>query len=107
VAEALREQGLEPGDRLGAAQSANRIDAAVARLARVRIVAEVRPEHPDEGFWRASEPEQRKVVEAMARAGVRAIVSDSLPPPGSDPAWTPLGKTGYFILRPPDSRPRE
>jgi hypothetical protein len=105
VAKILREEGIHPGDRLGAVQSANRIDAAWARLARVRIVAEVRPERTDEGFWRASETEQQKVVEAMARVQVRAIVSDTLPPPGSDPAWKPLRETGYYILRPADVAP--
>jgi hypothetical protein len=102
IAVLLRRHGIAPGDRIGVVQSANRIDAAWARLAGVRIVAEVRPARPDESFWRASKDDQRRVVEAMSRLGVRAIVSDTLPPEASDPAWTPLGQTGYFLLAPAD-----
>jgi hypothetical protein len=97
VAAALRARGVRPDDRVGTVQHAGRADAMWARLARVKIVSEVWPDAPDQDFWRATSRAQEEAVEAMTRAGARAIVSDFPPSGDAKILWHPLGDTGYYL----------
>lgn len=100
VVTALQERGLKAGDRIGTVQYANRADVTWARLARVKIVAQVFPEKPDQAFWRVSAAAQQRVADAMLRAGVQAIISDIPPAENASLDWQPLGDTGYYVHLP-------
>jgi hypothetical protein len=67
---------------------------AWARLARVRIIAEVPPESSD-AFWNGGAARQSEVLEAFARVGARAVVAFRRPAASHASAWRDLGDTPY------------
>ncbi|MEX2150357.1 MAG: hypothetical protein WD793_09070 [Steroidobacteraceae bacterium] len=97
IAEALRADfGLEPGTRV--AFIGYSYSAYWARLARLRIIAEVRPEESGE-FWSASAAVRTEVLAAFAAAGAEAVVAE---PAGMDveaEGWEPIAATGYLVKR--------
>jgi hypothetical protein len=99
VAEALQAAGVHTGDRVGIIGYA--FDSFWARLARVRIVAEM-PGTDAAPFWAGDPDEQARVTAAFANAGVRAIVAEDVPEEAVLPGWQPLGQTNYalYLLRP-------
>jgi hypothetical protein len=94
VAGALHEAGVARGAPIGVIGEA--VAASWARLGRLRIVADVAPEHV-QNFWAGSPDDQQGVLAAFARAGASAVVAE--PPMGSEapPEWTRLANTGYFV----------
>jgi hypothetical protein len=94
AAVALREAGVAPGDRVG--HVGNSFQAFWARLARVRIVTDV-PKRDVAAFWSASPAAQERVLEAMARTGVRAIVAPHRGRPRGD-RWRRLGGTDFYVI---------
>jgi hypothetical protein len=99
VASELRKMGLRAGDKVASVSYANVNNVKWARLARVRIIAEVYhsiydPEKND--FWKAEPSVQKQVIQAFANLGVRVIVADEEPRgPGTD-GWQRIGDTSYF-----------
>jgi hypothetical protein len=97
IAEALRtEIGLERGTQV--AFIGYSYSAYWARLARLRIIAEVRPEEFEE-FWAASAAVRGEVLAAFAAAGAEVVLSE--PPPADVPTngWDSVAGTGYLIRR--------
>jgi 4-amino-4-deoxy-L-arabinose transferase-like glycosyltransferase len=100
VASELSKMGLRAGDTVASVSYANVNNVKWARLARVRIIAEVYhsiydPEKND--FWKAEPSVQKQVIRAFANLGVRVIVSDEEPRgPGTD-GWQRIGDTSYFV----------
>lgn len=96
VAEALNAEGLQPGQAVAIVGSGG--DASMwARLARVRIIAQIPPEDADD-FWRASDPRMKtEVYDAFARAGARAVVTEETPPSGGFEDWQTVGDTWYHV----------
>jgi hypothetical protein len=97
IAEALRADfGLARGTRV--AFVGYSYSAYWARLARLRIIAEVRPEEIGQ-FWSASVAIRDEVLAAFAAAGAEAVVSE---PVGADVAtegWETIAGTGYLVRR--------
>jgi hypothetical protein len=88
--------GLERGTRV--AFIGYSYSAYWARLARLRIIAEVGPEETGQ-FWSASAAVRDEVLAAFAAAGAEAVVSE---PAGVDVAaegWEPIAGTGYLLKR--------
>ena len=94
AAAALARMGVHPGDKV-ATIGGGPSDAAWARLAEARIVAEV-PTDEQDSFWAASNETREKVFAALRRADVRAIVADE-DPACSLSAWDKLGDTKYRV----------
>jgi hypothetical protein len=97
----LHRIGIRRGDRIASLDCSLLGISMLARLARVKIVAEVNywPENPDaaDNFWQADSTTQRKVVQALATTGARAIISE-LPPSGTGAdGWHQVGTTRYYI----------
>jgi hypothetical protein len=93
--------GIRPGDRIASLDCSLLGISMLARLARIKIVAEVNywPEKADtvDNFWQADSTAQSKVVHALATTGARAIISE-LPPRGSGAdGWHRVGTTRYYI----------
>jgi hypothetical protein len=95
VVAALRDAGLSPGDEVAFAGYS--YSAYWARLARLRIVAEIRPDDVPM-LWSLSTARLGELDAALRRIGVSSLIVEPQPirseaiPPG----WRPLGSTGYF-----------
>jgi hypothetical protein len=94
VAEALLALGVHAGDGVGIIGYA--FDSFWARLARVRIVAEM-PGTDTAAFWAGDAQVQLQVIDAFAATGARAIVAEEVPYDTVLPGWLPLGQTNYLV----------
>lgn len=105
VAKGVRKLGIQPGTQI--ACIGNAFDSSLwARMARVRITAEITPKDaPD--YWQADRATKKEVREILARTGVKAIVTDSpltsRPSDDSDTQWQLIDlpsnqdKRSYYI----------
>jgi len=92
----LNEEGLHPGENTAVIGSGAE-GMIWARLARVRIVAQIPPEDAND-FWRASAPRTKaEVYDAFVRAGARAVVTEETPPDVGFADWQRVGNTRYFV----------
>lgn len=94
--------GMRPGDRITSLEYSSFGTVQWARLARVRIVAEVYycPDLPDtraNDFWQADPATQEKVIHALAKTGASVIVSQEGPPVADRFGWLRAGNTQYYL----------
>ena len=97
IADALQKRGARPGAPVAVLGDA--MYAAWPRLAHVRVVAEL-PEKPAgniETFWTADEARRRQVIEAFARTGAHAVVTEHMPSWPTPDGWQRLGETNAYI----------
>jgi hypothetical protein len=99
VSEALRNRGLQPGDAVGLLNFDPFWLPVVhwARLARLRVVAEMPNTETDE-FFAIPDSRRREAFEAFARAGAQALIATSVPADKTLPGWERLGNTNYYVL---------
>jgi len=93
VAEALRSAGIEPGDPVASGDRA--FNDYWARLARVRIVAEV-SERDGAAILQADLTARAVAQRVLLAQNVRAIIARAWPSPMDDPGWQPIDGTDYF-----------
>lgn len=94
VAQTLRELGAQSGDKVGVIGYA--YDSFWARLARVKIVAEML--EADAGdFWRGDALLQQGVLQAFGDAGVDAVVAEYVPAEVILDGWHQVGNSNYYI----------
>ena len=99
VAQELQQLGINPGEPVGVIGYG--FDSYWARLAKVRIVAEML-DVDAEALWLADEELQTRVVEAFAAAGADAIVAEYVPDHASLVGWHRVNDSNFFIyLSPP------
>jgi hypothetical protein len=96
IAEGLRQIGIQHGDKVGIiGQGTPGFRAYWARLARVKIVAEIIFQDVTE--FTETHPEVRaKASEAFARTGARILIADNLPSHLVKEGWQRIGKTDQF-----------
>jgi hypothetical protein len=102
VAQQIRKAGLVPGDEV--AIIGDGTGAYGARLAKVRIVAEVMAaNHGAQRFWQSSEAAKRSVIAAFAGTRARMVLTNTAP---KDPGggWIPIQGTTWYML-PLDENP--
>jgi hypothetical protein len=95
-AEALHELGLKPGD--GIAYIGDGHDAYFARLARLKIIAEIPADQADE-FWSATLAQRDLVLRALASTGATAIVAEQAPPDAVVDDWQRIGESRHYVFR--------
>jgi hypothetical protein len=93
IGRALNSAGVEPGEEIGIIGDGSD-GCRWARLARVRIVAQILREDMA-GFWSTSDPD--KVYGAFIQAGAKAVVAEQVPPSDRLSDWQRLGTTDYFV----------
>jgi hypothetical protein len=93
IAESVRQQGLREGDAV--AFVGFTFDAYWARLARLRIIAEV-PQAQASRFWAASDSVRTAALEALHHAGSRVVVSQGVG--GAAAGWQPISGTDFVYL---------
>jgi hypothetical protein len=96
VATTLRELGVTPGDRVGVIGYA--YDSFWARLARVKIVAEML-EVDAIDFWQGDEMLQQSVLRAFARTGAKAVIAEYVPNDAQLNNWHRVRNSNYYIYR--------
>jgi hypothetical protein len=93
--------GVKPGDTVACVGSkACLADFYWARLANVRILAEIyNPTTPNAVFL-ASLPNQAEVMDTVRAQGVKVLVGDfeNAPPPSDSQEWQRLGTTNLYAL---------
>ena len=99
VAEGLNRMGVRSGDKV--ASLGTSFKAYWARLARVKIVAEIPSGHVRD-FWAAGSSGRSQVMEAFASTGARVVVAQNIPTLSSARGWQRIGNTGHYAyLLPP------
>jgi len=93
VADGLNQMGVQPGDKV--AFIGNTFKAFWARLARVRIVAEI-PSAEVNNYLSAKNSVKSQVLEAFAQTGARAIVTGHVPDHSSAGGWQKIVNTDYY-----------
>ncbi len=93
-ARALLELGLKPGD--GIAYLGDSFDAFFARLARLRIIAEVPWDQLDE-FWRAPPEQRAEVLRRLRDIGATALVAEQIPPGADRTGWKRVADSRHFL----------
>jgi hypothetical protein len=94
VAEALIVRGVHPGDKIAVISPwlfPSRQGAYIARLARVRIIAEARPDE----YWSADESTRAEIDSQFAAVGAKAILTQT--PARLNSGWVRLGNTEYYL----------
>lgn len=94
VAQELHRLGIQPGDKV--AVIGYGFDSYWARLARVRIVAEMFDWEADP-FWLGVPLVHAQVLEAFARTGAKAVIAERVPSYVSPDAWHRVGRSNYYI----------
>jgi hypothetical protein len=96
VAQALLATGVHRGDKIAVVSDwlfPSRQGAYVARLARVQIIAEVRPDT----YWIADESARAALNRKLAAAG--AVTLLTWKPPRVESGWQQLAGTSYFVQK--------
>lgn len=96
VAQALQQLGVNQGDKV--AIIGYGFDSFWARLARVKIVAEMLETQATE-FWIGEETIQQSVLQAFASTGAVAVVAEYVPPYARMDGWYQVLDSNYFIYR--------
>jgi hypothetical protein len=95
VANQIRQMGLSSGDKV--AIIGDGTDAYWARLAGVRIVAEIMGAYHDEQhFWQSSEATKQVVFKTFSDTGAKLLVADN-PPEAFANGWIHLEGTTFYI----------
>ena len=100
VANGLSRMGVQPGDKvaiIGDSFNASKW----ARLARVRIIAEM-PEY-EQLFWAANSLVKSQVIKIFASTGAKVIVVETGPSYGPTIGWHTIEKTGRYAYMLPVS----
>jgi hypothetical protein len=95
VADQLRRDGLRQGDEV--AFIGDSFTAYWARLARLRIVAEILPEEAYK-FWAADALAKERVINAFRDTNAKIVVTDHIPVFRSTSEWRRIGHTDYYVF---------
>jgi hypothetical protein len=90
----MQSLGVRPGDRVAVIGYA--YDSFWARLARVKIVAEM-PEQQAVKFWMGDDRLQEDVLNAFASSGVKAVVAEYAPVYARLPGWHQVDSSSYYV----------
>ncbi len=101
IVESLKGLGVQPGERIAVLHPGNVLGSlsrivALARIARVQIVAGIKPEDAKE-FWASDEATQAEVIQALARSDARFILVENPPATASLEGWQPVGKSKFYL----------
>lgn len=105
AAQALNQMNIQPGNAVAFIPSSSPWQEFYwARLARVRIIAEIPPEEVDK-FWASSPAVQADIMNAFEKVGANAVIAHAPPPGATAAAWRQLGRTGYCAyVRPKEAK---
>lgn len=94
IAEELEWMGLQPGDKVA---SVGADKYYWARLAHVRLVATVQSESAIAAFWSADRSAQFLIYQKLARAGIKAMVTEKIPRLADSSGWLRIGNSDWHV----------
>jgi hypothetical protein len=94
VARSLRILGIKQGDKVGVLGYA--YDSFWARLARVKIVAEML-ESDSDNSWLKDQELQHEILDVFASTGTKAVVAENVPQRFQMRDWHRVGDSSYYI----------
>ncbi len=94
VADALNHMGILPGDEVASIGLSH--THYWARLARVRIVAEI-PHLNANDFGNADSSVKSNVITAFSRTGAKAIITNIMPSHISPVGWQRIEHSDYYV----------
>jgi len=94
VANGLKKMGIQPREKVAIVGTG--LHAYWARLARVKIVAEIIVEN-DKIFWALNDSVKSKVLKTLTETGAKLIVAQNLPSYISASGWQRIGNTDYYV----------
>jgi hypothetical protein len=94
VAQELHQLGVQRGEKV--AIIGYGFDSFWARLARVKIVAEMLETQARE-FWLGDDALQQEVLQAFARTGAKAVVAEYVPGYARRDGWQQVGNSNFYI----------
>jgi hypothetical protein len=106
VAEEVRNFGILPGEKIASITSSyldpDNFNSKWARLAKLRIVAEIIFNEDVENYWRADGETKLRVMDAFRQTGAVLVVAESFPPgvsalQASADGWRPVAQTGVYV----------
>jgi 4-amino-4-deoxy-L-arabinose transferase-like glycosyltransferase len=99
VAKYLNESGLRAGDRVGSVGWT--YSAYWARMARVRVVAEIPkdefPEASRVAFWSSDAASRAVAIQLFREVGARAVVATDVPVGSAPENWKRIENTHYYV----------
>jgi hypothetical protein len=98
VAETIRRMGILPGDRVASIGYSH--SHFWARLAKVRIVAEI-PDEKAKDFWEARSETKLKVIETFGKTGAKAVVTGLMQGHTPSVGWKRIGNSKYYAYKIP------
>jgi hypothetical protein len=96
VAKMLQQLGIQEGDKV--AIIGYGFDSFWARLARVRIVAEMLETQASD-FWQGDDAFQKSVLQTFASTGAKAVVAEYVPSDVVLKDWRQVGNSSYYIYK--------
>jgi hypothetical protein len=96
VGQSLNRAGIQPGDDVAIIGDSSD-GCRWARMARVRIVAQILREDAHDFLQVSSPSVKAEVYNAFARGGAKAVVAEEAPPSGGFEDWQRLGDTQYYV----------
>jgi 4-amino-4-deoxy-L-arabinose transferase-like glycosyltransferase len=96
VAYGLNEMGIKAGDKVG--NIGDSFDAYWARLARVSIITEVPEPVAARIFWQSNSTTQQQTLDAMFRAGAKAVITEN--PPVTGLVWQKIKGSEHYYVTP-------
>jgi hypothetical protein len=96
VAQALQQYGVNEGDKV--AIIGYGFDSFWARLARVKIVAEMLDRQATD-FWLGTEVLQQEVLRAFASTEAKVIVAENVPVYAKMDGWTRIENSNFYIYQ--------
>ncbi|HEY7316608.1 MAG TPA: hypothetical protein VIE89_03470 [Candidatus Binatia bacterium] len=93
VAKYLHSEGLRTGEPVGSVGWT--YSAYWARMARVRVIAEV-PEEGRLAFWLSGTEKRAAVMQLFQEVGVKAVVAADVPVGSAPTNWQQIGGTDYY-----------
>lgn len=97
VAESLNKLGVQPGEKVAILGEYFFPNYYWARLARIKIVAEIRDE---QSFWEKNADVRFEVLKTLERTGAKVIVQRpglKIPDSAYARGWKQVGDTGYYV----------